>query len=192
MGVDVGLLLHVVVRAPRDPVTGERRMLFAGEFGSFDEIGRLIRRFHVRTCVIDALPETRKARELQAGCRPGVVWLAYYDGGDGAKRDELASWHDERGDLTADRTRSLDETVTRFVEGTNTLPAGMRQVVDYYPQMTAIIRVTERRRDGNLVARWVQSGPDHYAHAENYCTLASLRPMVFGVMAQGTARRRPP
>ena len=189
MGVDVGRMLHVVIRAAKDQVTGERRLLFAGTFSDFGELRHLIRRYHVRTCVIDALPETRKARELQNDLRPGLVWLAYYDGGDGAKRDDLAAWNDERRDLTADRTRSLDETVTRFTEGGNTLPAGIRQVPDYYPQMTAITRVTEQRRDGNPVARWVQSGPDHYAHAENYCTLASLRPVPMGVMAQGKARR---
>lgn len=189
MGVDVGLLLHVVIRAGRDPQTGERRMLYAGAVATFDEVEHLIRRYRVRACVIDALPETRKARELQAKARAGVVWLCYYAGGDGPKSEDLAGWNQDQGTVSTDRTRSLDETVTRFVEGVNTLPAGIRQIPDYYPHLTSMVRVIEKRRDGNPVARWVETGPDHYAHAENYCTIAGLRPVPMGVLAQGKTRR---
>lgn len=192
MGVDVGLLLHVVVRAGRDAQTGERRLLHAGAVSTFEEVEHLIRRYRVRACVVDALPETRKARELQAKMRPGVVWLCYYAGGDGPKSEDLAGWNQDQGTVSTDRTRSLDETVTRFAEAVNTLPAGIRQVPDYYPHLTSMVRVIEKRRDGNPVARWVETGPDHYAHAENYCTIAGLRPAPVGVMAQGVARRKLP
>ena len=192
MGVDVGLLLHVVVRAGRDAQTGERRLLHVGAVSTFEEVEHLIRRYRVRACVVDALPETRKARELQAKMRPGVVWLCYYAGGEGPKSEDLAGWNQDQGTVTTDRTRSLDETVTRFAEAINTLPAGIRQIPDYYPHLTSMVRVTEKRRDGNLAARWVETGPDHYAHAENYCTIAGLRPAPVGVMAQGVARRKLP
>lgn len=190
MGVDVGKLLHVIVRAPRDPETGERRLLWAGTCLHFDDLVPLIRRFRVYTCVVDALPETRKARDFQKSQRSMLVWLAYYQ--DESKISDVAKWDKDEGSLTAHRTRSLDETVTRFVVGVNTLPAGIRSIQDYYRQVTAITRVTEKKRDGNQVAKWIQTGPDHYAHAENYCTLASMRPVVFGSLAQGVARRRAP
>lgn len=192
MGVDVGLLLHVVIRAGRDPQTGERRLLHAGAVATFEEVDHLIRRYRVRACVVDALPETRKARELQSRVRPGVVWLCYYAGGDGPKSEDLANWNQDQGTVTTDRTRSLDETVTRFAEAINTLPAGARQIPDYYPHLTSLVRVIEKRRDGNQAARWVETGPDHFAHAENYCTIAGLRTPTLGVMAQGVARRKLP
>src|SRR4030067_311094 len=53
---------------------------FAGEVESFETLGRLMRDYNVGHAVIDALPETRKARELQEDFPPHVVWLAYYVG----------------------------------------------------------------------------------------------------------------
>jgi len=65
MGIDVGKLLHVVIRARLDG-KGERRQLFAGAVMDFDEAARLMHQYEVATCVVDALPETRAARAFQS------------------------------------------------------------------------------------------------------------------------------
>jgi hypothetical protein len=58
LGADVGRVLHVVIRGPKDPETGERPQRFAGEVESFETLGRLIKQYNVERAVIDALPET--------------------------------------------------------------------------------------------------------------------------------------
>lgn len=189
MGVDVGLQLHVVIRRTFSN-DGSRPMVWAGAVPTFEEVGQLIRKYNVRVCVIDAMPETRKARELQSNNRHGVVWLCYYDAGDSSKREDISNWNDKEEQVSADRTRSLDETVTRFGEGVNTLPREIKSVQDYYTHLTSVVRVTEKRRDGNMAARWVETGPDHYMHAENYCTIASMRGQKLGILVQAAARRK--
>ncbi|NJN53992.1 MAG: hypothetical protein HC804_04070 [Anaerolineae bacterium] len=172
MGVDVGRVLHVVIRSGRNS-DGERPQRFAGVVDSFEEVGRLIQQYNVQTCVMDALPETRKARDLQANFTDARVWLAYYTGGGiGSKKQEAADWNGREGVVNLDRTRMLDTTLARFIGGApeNTLPANARDLPDYYAQLKAPIRQLE---DG--VARYVESGADHFAHAENYCTAAAMR-----------------
>ena len=74
MGVDVGKVLHVVIREKVDP----RRLWHLAELGDFAELGPLFERFNVVRCVIDAYPELHTAEEFARASR-GKVWLAYYD-----------------------------------------------------------------------------------------------------------------
>jgi hypothetical protein len=175
MGVDVGRVLHTVIRSAQNTETGERDQLFAGEVESFEALGDLVRRFRVRGVVIDALPETRKAREFQAAFPKGVVWLAYYvNQRQGTKRTEAAQWDDENGVVNLDRTRSLDAMFARFYDATNTLPGHIKNQADYYEHLKAQVRVVEDGANGEKVVQYVQAEgrPDHYAHAENYCAVA--------------------
>lgn len=189
MGADVNKAINVVIRGPQDKETGERPLRFAGEVESFETVGRLIRQYNVVRGVIDALPETRKARELQEDFAPktrrdgalacdyerGVLWLAYYvEQKTGSKNPEMAEWHKEKGVVNIDRTRSLDATFSRFYEHENTLPGNAKEIMDYYAQMKAPVRTVEKDASGQPVARYVESAPDHYAHAENYVTIASM------------------
>lgn len=190
MGVDVGKTLHVVIRGPQHPQTHERPQRWAGEVLRFDELGDLVRRYHVGACVIDAEPETREARRFQASQRAGVVWLAYYvQQAAGSKKVEPTEWKEADRVVNVDRTRVLDETFARFLDSSNTLPGHARDVRDYYAQVAAPVRVTEKARDGTETARYVETGPDHYAHAEAYATAASQAPRrPVGVLAQGSAK----
>lgn len=181
MGVDVGRVLHVAVRSHADKETGERRQLFAGDVPNWDELGRLMQRFAPRAVVIDALPETTKAREFQAQYAKGRVFLAYYTSqAVGSKKEEFADWNNKEWVVNLDRTRVLDQTLARFYDGSNTLPANARDVRDYYNQMAAPVRVLEKDSKGQQVARYVETGPDHFAHAEAYCTAAAACPIAAG------------
>lgn len=177
MGVDVGKVLHGVIRGPIEVHTGETPQLWAGEIDTWDELGRMVRRFKVKSLVIDALPETTKAREFQTQFKPGMVWLAYYAGSDaGNKKTDAAQWDEANYIVNLDRTRSLDTTFSRFYESLNTLPANARDIKDYYTHLKASVRTLETKRNGITVARYVESGPDHLAHAENYCLAARSAP----------------
>lgn len=173
MGIDVGKVLHVVVRTGPNPESGERRQLFAGE-ATWSELPLLWDRYRPAITVIDALPETSKAREFQAS-RPGDCWVAYYSNqSEGLKDVEPVRKDGDDRAVHLDRTRTLDGMVARFLERSNTLPANAREIPNYYDQMKAPVRVIEERQAGEDVARYVESGPDHFFHAENYCHVASL------------------
>ena len=123
------------------------------------------------------MPESRMARALQADFPAGLVWLADYT--DESKDERSVRVDQKNGTVIADRTRSLDATLAGFSETMqeNTLPAGARDIGggDYYRHLTGVVRVIEERagRAGTAVARYVAPGADHYAHAENYCWVAT-------------------
>lgn len=180
-GIDVGSLLHIVIRG-RDE-RGDYVPLYIGTVREFDAAEKIIKEYSVRTCVIDALPETRKAIELQGRVRRGVVWLAYYAQQD--RRNDYAAFNPQEQVASIDRTRSLDETMSAIRMAAagdpgSTLPAAAREIRDYYKQLKAPERRIEKNSKGEEVAVYIESGPDHYAHAENYCKAAFLCPFGGG------------
>ena len=65
-----------------------------------------------------------------------MVWVCYYPGSEIKQADSI-KW-DSKADhlrVMADRTRTLDQTFARFGNQENTLPAGVRDIPDYYAQM---------------------------------------------------------
>lgn len=192
MGVDVGKVQNVIIRGVSIP-TGydgrEHPLRFAGEVEGWARLLDLVNQYKVRRVVIDALPETTKAREFQAAApRSTEVYLAYYVAqAVGSKGKDPAAWDVARGNVNLDRTRTLDETFSRFYEGINTLPGFAKDIPKYYAQLTAPIRVLEDGPNGTKVAKYIESEADHYAHAENYCTVATMNPPIkrAGVWGRG-------
>jgi hypothetical protein len=134
--------------------------------------------YHVKRAVIDALPETRKARELQSALRGIQIWLAYYvQLKTGSKNVESEAWDIDKSVVNLDRTRTMDQMYARFFDGKNTLPGFARDVQNYYDQMKAPVRVLEDN-NGEKIARYIETGADHFAHAENYCAVASKSPPI--------------
>jgi hypothetical protein len=177
MGVDVGNVLTVIIREPADEETGERRLVYAGIVDTFLALGNLIYRYNVGICVIDALPETRKAREV-TDAFPSLAWVAYYVGERmGTKKPEELEWDRKKRNVFIDRTRLIDTTFARFYSMENVNPPYAPDIKEYYNQLISPVRIID---DG--IARYINSQPDHYAHAETYCTAASLgrRPDPFG------------
>ncbi len=189
MGVDVGKILHTVIRGPIDPETGERPQRFAGEVESWERLLALAQQYHAGAVVIDALPETTKAREFQTGYKGGKVWLAYYVGQKtGTKNEDPRAWNWDEGVVNLDRTRTLDEMTAAFTAQSSTLPGHARDVRDYYAQMKAPVRVVERSGNGTPVALYVEgTNPDHFAHAENYCHVAMHAPRAENITETGEA-----
>ena len=172
-GIDVGRVLNVVIRGSD---WGQR---WAGQVKDFDEVEPLLRQYGVLVTVVDANPETRAARQFQARHSAGSVWLAYYVQGRESKAMEPWAWDMEALTVKADRTRVMDATLAQFrlaaADKTRgaTLPLNARDVPDYYAQMKAPERKTRDDRQGNRVAYYDESGPDHFAHAEAYAYMAA-------------------
>lgn len=191
MGVDVGdPEIYVVIRGDLRPgATGapERPQRLATIVNRFEELDVLIRQYSVTTCVVDAGPETRAARELR-NRHWGVVWLATYAGGEQElKMPEAVEWDRADGAVRMARTRCLDATFARFIgnENTpaeNTLPANIGSVSGYYDQMKAPVRMLEKNSRGNTIARYVEgAADDHFAHSEAYAWAASQRAGGVGI-----------
>jgi hypothetical protein len=173
MGVDVGRVLHVVIRTLADFETGETRQLYAGET-SWDHLPILIKIYHPTTIVVDALPETTKARELQGEYPRNMVWIAYYPNFPvGSKKEDKMDWNPKELTVLLDRTRVLDEVLAGFYGMKSTLPAHARNIRDYYEHLKSSIRVLKEGSTGEEVAKYVETGPDHYLHAEAYALAAS-------------------
>lgn len=175
MGIDVGRVLHVVVRTMTDFESGETKQLYAGE-ANWESIHNLIKIYRPRTIVIDALPETTKARELQNSYPRNMVWIAYYPNQPtGSKKEEMLTWNRVERTVLIDRTRMLDAAFAGFFGMTSTLPAHARNIRDYYNHMRASIRTTkETGSSGIEVATYIETGSDHYAHSELYTLAASM------------------
>jgi phage terminase large subunit GpA-like protein len=166
MGVDVGGLLHVRISAWK----GEEKIaLHIGKVGRFEDLDLLMARYNVDRCVIDALPETRKAQEF-AGRFPGRVWLAFYSPIDPTKRCE---WRDDLRKVLIHRTLAMDGMFNRFLLRQVILPANAATIPDYYEQLRAPVRIIEKNPQGIPAPRYVELGkPDHFAHAEVYDEIA--------------------
>jgi len=188
MGVDVGNVLHFVVRGPKDYLTGEKPLRMAGVVDSFEAIAAEIIRWNCKRVVVDAMPETKKARELQAKFEPGLVWLAYYSSSPASsRRPDMYLWRPEQGEINIDRTRGLDRMYEGFYTKSHTLPAHMRDVPGYYDQICHMVRVVEERQHTQL-AVYVGTAADHYAHAEGYQRAAEEAPRVARISSQAVPR----
>jgi hypothetical protein len=176
MGIDVGAVLHVVIRKWHASGNGRptRRAVFIGEVETFAELDDLWERYDVRYAVIDALPEKHKAIEWAAP-HSGLAKVAFYaTGAAGTRYDEAAR---EKGheDFTIeiDRTRYFDGLRADFLAQEVSNPADLQsQVPEYFKHYGRLTRVMVQSRDGSSYASWVKSGDDHFAHADLYCRAA--------------------
>lgn len=171
MGCDIGSLINVVIRQP----SANNKAVWIGTVKDFEELDKLFKMYSVAACVVDANPETRKAKEFQERFR-GKVYLAYYFGGDD-KREQLYNVvHDDEDNVdkvTINRTQAGDNVVNNFQKRINVLPANAEYIQDYFNQVIAPIRVLEKDKNGNDYAAYREFGKaDHYFHAEVYCFIA--------------------
>lgn len=183
MGIDVGSVLHVVIRGPQSAETGERRLRTAMIVDRFKDAAELMRMYNVRRCVVDMMPEVRAARDFQNMFSAGRVLLANFR--DLSREVDAIHLDAERFMVEADRTRALDSMLAGFYLRESVLPADIKSLsIDYYPHLKALTRVVEPGRSGRETARYISSTADHYAFAELYTHIASynMRATVPGVV----------
>ncbi len=173
MGVDIGTRIHVVIRQSQ----GERlRATYIGEVDDFEELDAFVSRYQVRAAVVDALPETRKAQEF-AERFDGRVYVAYYATQPrGVKRASPYQWSENEHVVNIDRSRAFDGVLAGYYNKQYENPADAPTITDYYLHLRNLVRVKENLPDGTPVVRYLKLGPDHYAHAENYCLAANFAP----------------
>jgi hypothetical protein len=171
MGIDQGKDLHVVIGRKHNTSDGEIVHLQA--YKDFEELDRLMKLFNVNKCVIDALPETRKAREF-ANRHPGRVFLCYYS----ERKEGPYVWNEKTREVKVNRTESMDASHAQLAKARVILPRQVDVVKEFAKHCHATARKLEEEVDeagaktGKKRYVWVRLGEDHFRHAFNYETMA--------------------
>lgn len=167
MGVDVGKVLHTIIRT-------KTRIVWIGEVKDFEgpvnSLEALFKEFNVKGAVLDALPETRKAQEFAAKFK-GRVSLCWYGGVDKPKEGEWFNRDKEK--VSTDRTISLDVTSAELRNQGLELPKNLDSYKDFKDHMKNLIRTITENTKGEKRAEYVETGPDHFYHAMNYAKIAA-------------------
>jgi len=191
IGIDQGDQLHIVVTKP-DFNTGLVRVLNARiieERDPWPEAYRLIDSYVNATIVIDALPNKADARRLVDRYK-GRAWMCYYSD---QQKDVISQDSDEtdpdRGcKVTAHRTETLDRVVDAFKRTAAGLKTGIvlphasvpinKPIYDHLCALAKIKRPKvisiggTTRETGEYSFVYIETGPDHFAHAINYSCVA--------------------
>lgn len=175
MGLDQGSKIHWVVMIP-----GQRpRVLAMGECTDFEQVDDLIKRYKVREFAIDAMPETRKAKELLKR-NPYKGWLVYYN--ENLKGDY--SWREDDRIVSVNRTESLDVGTLAIMRGSMIMPRREKVVEEFALHCANIAKTVEENKDtGSKRYVYRRLGPDHYRHALNYAQIVASRSGSGGIVS---------
>lgn len=182
-GIDVGAQLHIVIAyRPREEVL---QVCYLARVSSFQDLHDVCQRFGVKVAVIDAEPELRKVREFQSSEEFPVFACDYQKSITEGKR-----WDEEKGTLRVNRTESLDGVHDLVSSsGLLVLPRRCEEVEQFSKELINIAKVLEEDQEtGSREYRYRKLGADHYAHALNYCILASSK---ISTMSDPWGREKP-
>ena len=179
MGVDIGNYIHVEIDewqvnpGPDINTQAMPKVIAVRKLRDFEELDPLMRQFQVMSCVVDMMPETRKAKEF-ADRFFGFVKLCYYGRGVASKsivvkQDDTSVIVDHQ--ITVNRTSWLDVSLGRFMSRRILLPRDIPH--EYREQIKNQVRVYEKDKDGNPVSHYeTLKNADHYGHARTYAEIA--------------------
>ena len=168
MGIDVGKNLHVVLM---DKLSNDMyRTVFCGRFETFEEIHDATRNFGISCCVIDAEPETRKAREWGNKQRYQVYTCDELD-----RLSEFQIVDTARMHIKVHRTQLCDKThMLVTTPGKFIIPRRSDEIDEYITEMCNIAKIQVMDKATQTVRyRYIKTDQnDHYRHATNFAYLA--------------------
>jgi len=188
MGVDQGKWNYVEVtewffdRFDHDlNVAAKAKVLFETKFHeeNWNFLDEMMREWQVHACVIDADPQIMEARRF-ARRFPGYVWLCRFRRGVTAKEISVSDDDNFSPIATVDRTNWFSAALGRFREPRRIiLPRDVS--LEYREHIKVPIRTyvkegsvedQRKRQTDNLVAKYISTGPDHYALSRVYSEIA--------------------
>jgi hypothetical protein len=194
MGIDQGKMNHVVVvefllaGAGIDiNAAAHGKVLWEGKLpgDDFETLDPLMREWQIRAAVIDADPQINDARRF-ARRFPGYVYLCRYRRGVTGKELQLSEEDSGAPIVTVDRTNWLDASMGRFHSDRIHLPADTS--LEFKDNIRALVRTYEKDDQGNSKAVYLNTGPDHFAHALNYAEIAL--PLAAGAVMGGDVNEK--
>ena len=171
IGVDVGIVKHVVVATPDGIVD-------CGTYREWSDIEALFVSLNARCMVIDALPDITEPRRL-AKKYPGRVFCAEFDYN--SARQKIADFNpgNRTGFVKIQRTDAMDLLVSELRSRKLQLHLPGDKLEEIINHSVVMVRVEERDEDGKgkLKVFWVTQGdaPDHFWFALVYCRIAMMR-----------------
>lgn len=178
MGVDVGKWLHVEI----DEWVLDREgqldihsaaspdVLLITKVQDFEELDKLMLRYGINACVIDANPEKRKSLEF---CNRfnGIAFACYY-GNDSKGKKEIAK-SSSSPFITVDRTSWIDMALNRFHKGKKGIRLPYDLKMEYKEHIMNLVKVYSKDGDGNTISTYMNGGrDDHYGHTRTYAEIA--------------------
>lgn len=145
--------------------------------------------------IVDAAPNYETSMYMASQLMEGMAYGAYY-GGSKQNTLDIYAFNDTTGVVTIERTNSFDATARAYNSGlivVNESPgavvSGGKRGSSSTPSKDGSRRATFFQHlhnmkkikvlggggvigSGSDLSRWVSTGPDHYAHALNYCYTA--------------------
>lgn len=174
LGADQGNIIHVVVGKLHEGVV---RIVWAEEIPlerGFARLEELIDRYKIRKGVIDALPNRHSAQSLISKYGHKISMSFYTQGSVTYTENQMDNIvHINRSDAFDSLQESINAGRYQFY--------GTRDSV--YPEIrTMINHIAALRRDETMKTtviggetaqvNWINTGPDHYAHALSYMNIA--------------------
>jgi len=178
LGIDQGKWSYWVVcewlidRLSRDiNIVAHCKVLAFGKFHEDDwgTLDLLMREWQVLAAVIDADPQINEASNFVRKYRKHA-YLCRYRRGKTAKEIAVTDYSEDVKMATVDRTSWLTASLGRFRTQRIELPRDLS--LEFREMMKALVRTYERDENNNPVATYVDTAPDHYAHALNYAEIA--------------------
>lgn len=162
-GIDVGTYFHVTIGHIAPGQSGIF-LVDAQAVRTPEEVIDLLRHYRVRCYVIDAMPETRIAKQIVSRIPGGFLCTFARKNDDTVKANRIVT----------DRTQSLDNVKSAVITGSLKLPANARSIPDFYAHMTASTRIfDEDAYQGEGGYFWVEgSRADHFFLGVNYMLIA--------------------
>lgn len=153
---------------PNDRAIG--RLIGCGRILQDDWAGihSLMRTYRVWRAVVDYFPEPTNARVFARAFKDAVYLCQYVKG---AAAREVRLTEDDYGAhlVRVDKTSWLSKSLGRVMVGDLELPLDLP--LEFRKHLKAPVR-TLKDVNGQYVAEYVETGPDHYAHALNYAEIA--------------------
>ena len=183
-GIDVGSVMNLsisVIEAakgqngkPDASLPPVRRAVLVQACRTFDEVQDALIRYHVKSCVIDAQPETHKAQELRdyfINNGGAQVWLCRFFPTPRVGALPYGMQLKYRiQEVRVDRTAVFDVSFADIQERRRTFPADVFTVLGWSDQMRAPVRVLNEDK-GRIV--WHEgSAADHFRLADVYDRIA--------------------
>ncbi len=132
------------------------------------ELDELMRRFEVRRCVIDALPEIHATRDF-ARRFPRRVYLNFFN----EHQRGSYQWDQKETVVRENHTEALDAAHRLIRDGQVILPRRSPLVEEFASHMSSDAkRLIEDEQTGSQVYRYIKTGTDHFSLAFTYDCIA--------------------
>ena len=162
MGVDVGNDLHIVFKKE----VGDKILTLPTIEFDFKALDKYMDKVDI--CVIDALPETRSSRAF-AERNLGKVYLNYYN----EHQKGSFKWNEQEFIVQENRTEALDASHEKIKNGAVVLPPYNEMVEEYAQHCNNTAKKLQKDDEtGSRRYVWIELGPDHFRHADNYANIA--------------------